>query len=114
MDYILDDEEIVKIASIFSKSNINDIFVLTPSVYQINKSPTKFIDAIKKILYSIRSIIKNKNQQDTQINYTRSTTHLQKLFSNFYSIEYYTDYKYPSGRIFLFHLKKLNQRPLST
>lgn len=107
MDYILDDEEIEKIASIFSENNINDIFLLTPSVFQINKSPTKFIEAILKLLYSIRSLIKNKNKQDTHRTYTRNITHLQKLFSNFYRIEYQTDYKYPSGRIFLFHLKKI-------
>jgi hypothetical protein len=107
MDYVFDDEEIEKIASIFSENGIDDIFLLTPSVFQINKSPIKLLEAIFKFLYSMRSLVKNKNKQDTYRTYTRNITHLKKLFSNFYRIEYQTDYKYPYGRIFLLHLKKI-------
>jgi hypothetical protein len=107
MDYIFDDEEIEKLALIFSENNINDIFILTPSVFQINLNPTKLIEVIFKFLYSLRSLIKNKNKENTYRTYTRNITHLKKLFSKFYDIKYQTDYRYPSGRIFLFHLKKI-------
>ncbi len=107
MDYIFDDVEIKKLALIFSESNINDIFILTPSVFQINLNPTKLIESVFKFLYFLRSLVKNKNKENTYRTYTRNITHLKKLFSKFYYIKYQTDYRYPSGRIFLFHLKKI-------
>jgi hypothetical protein len=114
MDYILDDREIEELALIFWESNIDDIFILTPSVFQINLNPAKLIEAIFKFLYFLHSLVKNKNKKNTYRTYTRNITHLKKLFSKFYDIKYQTDYRYPSGRIFLFHLKKIKPIQSST
>jgi|688.fasta_scaffold498191_1 hypothetical protein len=63
MEYIFDEEEIKKLALIFSESNINDIFILTPSVFQINLNPTKLIESILKFLYFLHSLVKIKKKK---------------------------------------------------
>ena len=102
MDYIFDDAELMKLASIFFDANIKNIILLTPSAYQFCKSPTKLMEAARNILASIR----RRKHRDATVTYRRNIEFLTSLFSPFYVVKSKQDYSYPSGRMFLVHLQK--------
>jgi hypothetical protein len=104
MDYIFDDFDINKLASIFFDANIKHLIILTPSAFQISKSPMKLLETMINFICSLRSLIgSSKNSHKT---YRRNIRYLIKILLPFYKVANQTDYRYPSGRIFQLYLQK--------
>jgi hypothetical protein len=104
MDYLFDDFDINKLASIFFEANIENLLILTPSAFQINKNPIKLLEVIVNLINSLKSL--NNISKYTHMTYRRNIRYLIKILLPFFKVASQTDYSYPSGRIFLLHLKK--------
>ena len=102
MDYIFSDLQLQKIFYNAKQSRIKNIYLLTPSVFELSLNPIKFLELCYNILLSLNSLRKKKvNSHKT---YRRRYSFLKKLISKYYEIEEDFEYKYPYGRIRLLKL----------
>lgn len=104
MDYCLTDEAYSSLLAHFGKVGIEEVIILTPSLYEFSTNPYKIIEAIEFFLGAIkRMIIRGKYSSPT---YRRKKSYFETLISERYEIVDHFDYRYPSGREHLYRLIK--------
>jgi hypothetical protein len=106
MDYILSNDEIIRLIENAHGSNIKDIIVMTPSLHSIitSRNPLvilrNIIDLSLDFIISIRSL---SYYSSGKYSYRRLLYNFNKLFTRYYKYVNKTIYAYPSGRMHLLH-----------
>ena len=86
-----------------ANDEIENIIVLTPSLYEFTFHPFKMLETIHTFLYAAKTFLtKDSNSYRT---YRRRRGYFTKMFSDDYRVDKYLSFKYPYGRIHLYGLK---------
>ena len=102
MDYIFSDDEYKKILLNASNSNIQTVFIITPSLYRFSIKPIILFETIFTYLLAVKYYLA-KNTASTKT-IRRRFSYFKKLISDNYFFEDETNFKYPSGRITMIKL----------
>lgn len=104
MDYCMDDGDYSSLLAAFKKSGVEEVIILTPSLYELSLRPHKLLETCNFFLGAIRRrIMRGKYSSAT---FRRAKKYFEKILSENYSIADHFDYKYPSGREHLYRLIK--------
>lgn len=103
MDYIFNDKDFKKIIKKAANDEIENLIVLTPSLYEFTFHPFKMLETIHTFLYAAKTfLLKDPNSYQT---YRRRRGYFTKMVSDYYRVDKYLSFKYPYGRIHLYGLK---------
>ena len=102
MDYCLADGTYSSLLNHCSEVGIEEVIILTPSLYEFSANPYKIIEVIEFFLGAIRRMI-NRGKYSSAT-YRRKKRYFESLISGKYRIVEHFDYKYPSGREHLYRL----------
>lgn len=108
MDYCLDDEVYSSLLAQFSQLNIEEVIILTPSLYEFSINPCKTLEALEFFLGAIKRAV--FRQRFSFATYRRRKSYFESIISNEYKIADHFDYKYPSGREHLYRLVNRQKR----
>lgn len=106
MDYIFSDEELLLVLNKIKKTGVKKCFVMTPSIFNLNKSflPFVFVDYFSLIY--MKFFRKQPDSKNYYFNYRRTKQHLIRVFKkSMYFLEDEKVFMNNNGSYNLFHFR---------